>query len=291
MLRKLSLYLAPAIDFWRRIKYPVGYGLFAITITYGLWHAPSELWQLDLSWLLLSLAIIVFMFLLQQWQVMLFLRAHALDPGWLYPALFNARRGILNTVLPARSGTLLLAHNLTTKYPVTWRDFFYFFFLAGSISIYVSGLALVWLLWPWGYSAAMLLVSFIVAFYLARRASFRYATSLPTLLFLAVALYLATVTVLFALLRGLGYQLSFAEVSYFAIALNVLAQVSITPGNIGVREVLMGVIAPFVELPIAVGIIASSLLLILRLIIYGIFWVLLERLLNQTDRGDSSTTR
>lgn len=289
MLRQLKQRLALSVYAWRRIKYPVGYGLFAIAITYGLWHAPSELWQLSPFWLLLSLVVVVLMFLLQQWQVTIFLRAHGLNPGWLYPALFNARRGILNIVLPARSGTLFLVHDLTKKYPVTWRDFLYFFLVAGIVSVYVSGLALAWLLWPWGYSAALLFGSLIAAFYLARRGTFQYAAWLPNLLLLALALYLATVTVLFFLLRGLGYQLSFVEVSYLAIALNVLAQVSITPGNIGVREVLMGLIAPFVELPVAVGIIASSLLLIIRLIVYGIFWVLLEGLLRRPDRRDSST--
>ena len=289
MLRQLKQRLALSVYAWRRIKYPVGYGLFAIAITYGLWHAPSELWQLSPFWLLLSLVVVVLMFLLQQWQVTIFLRAYGLNPGWLYPALFNARRGLLNMVLPARSGTLFLVHDLTKKYPVTWRDFLYFFLVAGIVSVYVSGLALAWLLWPWGYSAALLFGSLIAAFYLARRGTFQYAAWLPNLLLLALALYLATVTVLFFLLRGLGYQLSFVEVSYLAIALNVLAQVSITPGNIGVREVLMGLIAPFVELPVAVGIIASSLLLIIRLIVYGIFWVLLEGLLRRPDRRDSNT--
>lgn len=289
MPRHVKEYLALSVNTWRRIKYPVGYGLFAIAITYGLWHAPSELWQLSPFWLFLSLVVVVLMFLLQQWQVSLFLRAHGLDPGYLYPALFNARRGILNTVLPARSGTLLLVHNLTKKYPVTWQDFLFFFLLSGVVSVYVSGLALAWLLWPWGYSATMLLVSFSAAFYVARRGAFKYATCLPKLLVLGLALYLATVTAVFFILRGLGYHLTFVEVSYFAIALNVLAQISITPGNIGVREILMGLMAPFVDLPIAVGIIASSLLLMIRIIIYGIFWAFLEGLLRQSDRRGSGT--
>ena len=99
------------------------------------------------------------MFFLQRWQVSLFLRAHGARSDWLYPALFNARKGILNTVLPARSGTLLLLHSLARHYAIKWHHNLYFSLLASAVSLYVSVLALVWILWPLSYSFALLLTS------------------------------------------------------------------------------------------------------------------------------------
>ena len=281
MHRSFKRFLAGILHNWRRIKYPVGYSLFAVALGYGMWHAPAELWQLSPGWLTASLGIVVVMFQLQLWQLNLFLRSHGAESGWLYPALFNARRGILNTLFPARTGTLLLLHSLKQKYSIRWPEFLHFFLLSGAISLYASGLALVWLLWPWGYSVLLLVSSLLLSIYIAHRARFRYADCVPGLLLLAVALYASTAAVFFCLLRGLGYSLSLTQVSYFAVVLNVLAQVSVTPGNIGVREVAMGLIAPFVTLPMAVGIIASSLLLVLRLLTYGVFWGGLEWLYRQ----------
>ncbi|MFO7603912.1 MAG: hypothetical protein R6X06_08860 [Gammaproteobacteria bacterium] len=279
----------PFIQVWNMIKAPMGYSLFIIAISYGLWHAPSELWELQLQWLLLSLAVIFVMFIFQLWQVTIFLKAHNKSPHWFYPALFNARRGFFNTVFPGRTGTILLLHNLMRHYAVSWQNFLYFFFIASLVSIYISIIALIWLIFPWGYSAIMLIASFCVSLYIPQLLAVRYASCIPTLILIALGLYICTVTAFYCLLRGLGYELSLIEVSHFAVVLNALAQVSITPGNIGVREVVIGVISPYVTLPISVGIIASSLLLILRLTVYGALWAIFEWAAKRGDNNNASS--
>jgi hypothetical protein len=267
---------ARATHRWERVKAPVGYALFALAIAYGLGHAPPELWQLQPLWLFPSLGVVMLMFFLQQWQVSVLLRYHGASSDWLYPVLFNARKGLLNTLLPARSGTLLLLHTLKEKYAIQWRDFLFFYLVASVASLWVSVLAGVWLLLPWAYSAVLFLLGLALAYYSARHVRFRYASCLPSLVFIAFSLFLATIAVFYCLLRGLGYALTVGEVAYFAVVLNVLAQIAITPGNIGVREVVMGLVAPFVALPAAVGIVASSLLLALRVGFYGLVWGFLE---------------
>lgn len=289
MLHRFKRLFTPLLGIWRRIKSPVGYSLFALAVGYGLLNAPDDLWQLQPFWLLVSLGVVAFMFFLQLWQVTILLHAHGARPGWLYPALFNARKGILNTVLPARTGTLLLLRSMIQRYAIGWQHFLSFFLLTGMTSFFISGLAVIWLLFPWGYSVALLLFSIMLSKILSRHVKFRYAAYIPALLLIAVGLYLATVALFYSLLHGLGYKLGVNEVSYFAVVLNVLAQVAITPGNIGVREVVMGLIAPHVTLPISVGIIASSLLLVLRLGVYGIFWVVLEWLWSRAEKSNSSS--
>ncbi|NEV64836.1 hypothetical protein [Thiorhodococcus minor] len=273
---------------WTRTRSPLGYTLFVVVVGYGFWKAPSEIWLLEARWMLAALAVIPAMFFLQLWQVRLFIAANGLNPGWLRPALLNAQKGTLNTVLPARSGTILFLHQLNYHYSIGWRDLFRFFVLAAGASLWVSILSVIWLIWPWQYSIACFLVSLALSVYLARDAGFRYAACLPELLLIALGLYLATVMAFYFLLLGLGYHLSFVEVSYFAIALNILAQISITPGNLGVREVLIGLVSPYVALPTAVGIIASTVLLVLRLTVYGAFWLLFEWLLRCEGRRGSA---
>ena len=242
---------------------------------------------MDLAWLLLSLGVILVMFVLQQVQVSVLLRSHGIQPGWLYPALFNARRGILNTLLPARSGTLVLLRGFTHRYGIQWHQFLFFFLVAGLVSTYVSAVALIGVLWPWAYSAGVAAASAALSVLFARRARFCYAATLPSLMLLAVGLYLSNAALLFCVLRGLGFGIDLIEAAYLAVVLNVLAQISITPGNLGVREIAIGAIAPHVGMPIAVGILGSSLMVVLRLGLYGAVWGALELLERPRDVGRS----
>jgi len=253
-----------------------GYSLFAVAIVYGVYNAPEEIWKIQIGWILVCVCIVIVMFFLQQWQLNLLLRCHAVKAGWLYPALLNARRGFLNTLLPGRSGSLVLLHNLMHKYDIKWRYYLQYYILSGLISIWVSVIATVGLLISWNYGALMLLSTFVIFYYFTKNKKFKYADRMHYLLFIAVCLFLAAVLLFFCILHGLGYALGLREASYFAVALNAIAQFSITPGNIGVREVVMGLVSPFVTLPMSVGVIAGSLVLVLRLTVYGMSWAILE---------------
>ncbi|MDM8561056.1 lysylphosphatidylglycerol synthase domain-containing protein [Candidatus Parabeggiatoa sp. HSG14] len=261
--------------FWSKIKYWLGYSLFVLAITYGLSHTPSELWQIRSIWLLLAALVVLTMFILQGWQVMIFLKYHHVQSHWLYPALFTARKGVLNTVLPAKSGTLVLITMLTKKYQLKWYDFIIFMLVGSIASLLVSLLGIVWLLFPLVYTLLLLLLILVMTYFSIRYRLFVYASCFPLLLIIAFGLYLSTIMAFFCLLRGLGFQLSFIDISYFAVVLNVLAQFSFTPGNVGVREIVVGIMAPYVSLPISVGIIASAILYIVRLLVYSVilFWL------------------
>jgi uncharacterized membrane protein YbhN (UPF0104 family) len=122
---------------------------------------------------------------------------------------------------------------------------------------------------------------------LARRSRFRYAGALASQMLLAVGLLLANTALLYCVLRGLGFGVGATDAAYLAVVLNVLAQISITPGNLGAREVAMGAIAPHVGVPIAVAILGSSLMVVLRLGLHGALCGALEWL----DRTRSADTR
>ncbi len=268
---------------WHQLKYWFGYSLFVVTITYGLWHAPAEVLQVQPVWLLCTIAVTVVIFMLQQWQVRVFLHYHQVEIDWFYPALFTARKGVLNTVLPAKSGTLILLNLLAERYQLKWYDFVIFMLVSSVASLLISLIGAVWVLLPLIYTLLLLLL-IMIATYIARQYSpFPYARCFPLLLVIASGLYFSTIMVFFFLLRGIGFELTLIDVSYFAIVLNMLAQFAFTPGNVGVREVVIGLISPYVALPISVGILASAIFYVIRLSVYamilgGLEWLNKDRL-------------
>ena len=73
-------------------------------------------------------------------------------------------------------------------------------------------------------------------------------------------------------------SVGFLPASYFAIALNALATVSTTPGNLGVREILLGAMAPYLSVSASAGILAGAIFQALRLALNGIALLGLERI-------------
>lgn len=287
MHQTYKILFAKTIQIWRKIKYPFGYSLFAVVLGYSLWNAPGEFWQIHSEWLILTILVNLVMFLLQYWQIRIFLQCHGVSSKGVFPALFNARRGVLNTLLPARSGSLLLLHTLSSKYGIKWHSFLIFSLITAGCAFWVSLLAAVWLLLPWFYGVGILLSSIVIGLYIGKRYSNKYISRLWELLLLSVGIYLSTVFMFFSILRGLGYELDLSQVGYFAVVLNVLAQIAITPGNVGVREVMVGMMSPYLALPVSVGVIASSMILVLRLGVYGVIWGALEWLNQQSEKSET----
>ena len=61
-----------------------------------------------------------------------------------------------------------------------------------------------------------------------------------------------------------------------AVILNTLALVNVTPGNMGIREMVMGAIAPMLSVPITVGILAGAAFFSIRIAIVGLLLVGME---------------
>jgi len=267
---------ADSTHLWRKVRYPFGYILFIGILTYGILNAPDEIWSVEPEWMLASFVLTLLLFIMQQWQVRVFLKANSVDHDWHFPTLLNARRGILNTIFPAKTGTLALLHTISSKYGIKWQDFLYFSILTSILSVYISLLALSLILLPTSIGTFMIVATLIISTYIYQSNRFIYAHSILFLLFIACAIFMITIGLFMCILMGLGYQLPLISITYFAIILNILAQVSITPGNIGVREAVLASASPYLDLPISVGIIAGSILLIIRLIVYGAIWGIAE---------------
>jgi hypothetical protein len=260
----------PTPNWLSRARFFVGYILFGGVIFYALRRAPEEVWKIAPSWLILALCVIVLMLLLQWSQVIIFLRAQGVKSGWYWPLMFTVKKGVLNAVLPAKSGTLVLMHMLTQHYPVRWHDYLRFSLTAGIASLIISAIALAWLVLS-NFLFSLVLITTLVGCYVASRAvSAFYMASLPMLLLNGLGQYMCVLLIFWSILGGLGYPIGLRDASYFSVTLNTLAQLTLTPGNIGVREAVMGMLAPYIALPVAVGIIAGGVFHVLRTTVYAI---------------------
>ncbi|RME33423.1 MAG: hypothetical protein D6786_07755 [Gammaproteobacteria bacterium] len=268
-----------------RLRLYAGYLLFAGTVIWGVWHAPPELWALDLPWLLLAAAMALLVFLLQALHVALFLRYHRLPPDWPCIALFTARKGLLNTILPAKSGTLVLLRTLTRRYPeLRWHDYLRYMLLGVVVSLMVSLLAALGLvLDPLPFTLACLFVTAVLV--LLSRLETAYLGCLPALALIATGLYLVILCSIWAVLRGLGHALDFPQASQLGITLNTLAQISITPGNLGARELLLGLVGRGLELPVSVGILAGAIFFTIRVLVFGLLLAATEWLVSRSGSG------
>ena len=269
-----------------KFKYWFGYTLFLIAITYGLWNPPPELWKIKPTWLLLASLVALAMFILQGWQIQIFLKYHNRKTGWVYPALFTAKKCVLNTILPAKSGTFILMNMLTNNYQLKWLDYIKFILLASIASLLVSALGTIWLLFHETYFFLLLLLITVTTYLSIRHRLFVYANCFPSLLIIAFCLFFSTILGFFCLLRGFGINTSIIDISYLAVALNTLAQFSFTPGNVGIREVIVGIIAPYISLPISIGVITSAIFYIIRLIVYAVMLFVLEWLFKKNKRSN-----
>lgn len=263
-------------ELFAAIRYWGGYMLFGGVIVYAFYHAPDEIWRLKLQWVAGAAVAMFAMMLLQMLQVVVFLRFHEVEHGWYWPTLFTVKKGILNAVLPARSGTLVLMRILTQRYPVKWHQYLRFSLVAASASLLMSGLAVAWLVLS---NAAFLFIfvgCILGSYFLSRFFPTFYVGRYLTLLAIALGLYGTMLLAFWCLLRGLNISVGFKDASYFATAVNTLAQLPLTPGNMGIREVVTGMVAPYVRLDPSVGILAGGIFHVVRTAVYGLVMITSE---------------
>jgi len=264
--------LLAALRFWG------GYALFGGVVIYGIYHAPEEIWKLKLQWLLLAVLVFLAMMVLQTLQVCIFLKVHDMKCGWFWPALFTVKKGVLNSVLPARTGTLALMYMLTQRYQVKWHEYLRFSIVASCASLLVSGLAFAWIVLSQVNFLMMFVGSILGCYVLSHVFSRTYMGRFVALFGVGLGLYTTMLISFWCLLNGLGMPLDFRATSYFATAVNTLAQLAVTPGNIGIRELVTGMVAPYVSLDIAVGIIVGGIFHVVRTTVYAVAMVALEKL-------------
>jgi hypothetical protein len=261
----------PASGRWVRLRAWAGYALFAGILVWAMFDAPHVLWQAEPFWLLAAVPFILLNLLFQVIQIRVFLvdRGVAI-PGWRVPVHFTLKKAVLNIVMPFRTGTLLMLRMLTNHYPVIGVDFVGFVVIASLYSLFLSILGAVWLFFPgvWFTSG---LILFLLLLGVARHSPrMPFTSCIWPLFFITLGLFATFTAGLWSLFHGFGHALPPRETVTMAVILNALALVNVTPGNMGIREMVMGVIAPMLSVPISVGILAGAAFFSIRIAMVGL---------------------
>lgn len=264
---------------WRLLKALLGYGLFFSCVIYAIQHFPGDPSTLEPLAFLLALLVTLFFYVVQWIQLVLLIRHHGNTPNWRWGLAFVGKRALLNIALPARIGTLALVVQLERRCGVPWHQYLTYSVFCALLSLAVSAVTLTGLLLGnmAGFSAGIALLA--VALLLGRRRWTRLPylyLSIPVTL-LAVAAFMCIMLSFYFVLHALGYTLSWWEAFGYSVALNTLAQIAITPGNMGVREVVLALLAPYLALPSATAILASSLLIAVRALGGGLLVLILDQ--------------
>lgn len=258
------------------IKFIAGYLLFALAVYYGVKNAPQEFWAMNYSSFLITAGFSVFQFILQYIQVNIFIRYHNISCFWLIPILFTARKGVLNTILPARTGTIMLMNMVLSGSNVKWYQYIVYMTTLALVSVVLSLIATLWILLPIHLALIFSIIFLLLSIFLSKNFTKFYLKCLPELLGIGILMIAILILIFGFLLNGMGYDVSLKESSYFAIVSNAMAQLAITPGNLGIRECLLGMISPLLKLPVAVGIIVGAVFFVIRLLVFSIILICVE---------------
>ncbi len=261
---------------WGRIRYWVGYGLFISAMIYSLYQAPDILWQLHLGWLTLAVACFILMFGIEIAQFFVFLHHHRIPLDIFVPIRFTAHKSIFNAILPAKTGTLLFLYMITRHYKLAWHEYVRFMITTTIVMLIVSGIVFVGMMFHIYYLLFALIIICLGILLIKSYMAQSYLQEIVPLCLISVGAYVCRVFIFWALLRSAGYDLGVKEASYFAIVTMTLAQVSITPGNIGIREVVLGWLAPYLALPMSVGVIIEALGQVIRMLVYAVILLVVD---------------
>ena len=172
--------------------------------------------------------------------------------------------------MPFRTGTLLMLQMLTNQYSVSSIDFVGFMVIASMYSLFFSVMGVIWLFMPEVWFAFSLILFLLIL------SVTRYSSRIPfsgcvwPLFFLALGLFATFTAALWVLFLGFGHELAPRQTVTMAVILNTLALVNVTPGNMGIREMVMGAIAPLLSVPIAIGILAGAAFFAIRIAVVGL---------------------
>jgi hypothetical protein len=256
---------------WIRFRTWAGYTLFAVILAWALADAPHILWQADPIWLLAAVPVVLLNLLFQVIQTRIFLQDRGVEnPGWRIPVHFTLKKAVLNVMMPFRTGTLLMLRMLTNNYPVISIDFIGFMVVASLYSLFLSILGAVWLFLPEVWFASGLILFLLLLSVTWHSPKIPFSGCVWPLFFIALGLFATFTAALWSLFQGFGHALPPRETVTMAVILNTLALVNVTPGTMGIREMVMGAIAPVLSVPITVGVLAGAAFFSIRIAIVGL---------------------
>lgn len=250
----------------RRLVQGASFSVFVIILAIAARHAPPNLERVRPAWLAAGFVLAALTTILQGVQNDMFLRHEGNPAGIGWATWFAAEKAWLNSILPAKAGTATALVILQRKWGLNWTRYLRFMMLCGGVSAVTSVAAMIVLVVPTLPASALAALAFTVL-----TAAIRPIFRLPWgALALLGALGLLNLAVLSggvaACLYGLGHALHLSSIAAIGVAMNTLALVAVTPGNFGVREAALAMLAPLVALDFGIVVQGAACYVFLRLL-------------------------
>jgi len=275
------------VDKRRTLLHVFGLALFLAILAYAIHKSPPQLGELYFGWFLVAVLAVLLVLCLQIIQTTIFIRVENLQTPWIWAAWFTAEKAWLNNLVPAKAGTASAIALLQLKFGVRWDRYLRFMLYAATLtaSASISGVILLarfdWI----SVVAAIFLYSFVSVLNLQL---YRLPFRMMFLMSLLGIVQLVILTLgLGACLIGLGYLTEWRDVFFAGISLNLLSIVSITPGNFGIRELVLAWVSQLTQASFSEVIQASTCFVFIRLIASVILAGALRPFALQVKGGDS----
>lgn len=250
----------------RRWLHVLGLALFVIVTGYALYRQPVVLREIDPLLILAGLLLASAATLLQGLHTYVFLGRREMQGRLLLATWLSAERAWLNTAFPAKAGTIATVAVISGKLKLGIASYLRFSGLSAGITAAISvvGAALMLLDDPWLRVAAVASMGLLLPL---SRLVHPVRTPELALLVASAGLNLVAISLGIAVcILGLGHDpLSLQDAISVGLALNLLSIVSITPGNFGVRELALALIAPLLGADVEVVLQGSACYVVLRL--------------------------
>lgn len=261
----------------RRWLHVVGLLAFAAATVYAVRHQPPEMRDIAPGWLALGSLLALASTFLQAIHTHVFLAERPIAGRLLVATWLTAERAWLNTLLPAKAGTLTAMAVISSKLGISMARYVRFAVLSATVTAMISlvGVAALLVQDPWARAAIIASVLLLVP------ASRWIYPVLPGQAFSLVGSGILTLLTISAgistCIVGLGHaSLTTQDSASIGLVLNLLSVVAITPGNFGVRELLLAAVSPILEVDMAVVLQGSACYVVLRLAASALLAMLLR---------------
>jgi len=252
---------------YRKIAHVVGIALFIVLTIYAVRSQPISPQQIDPHLLIVSCLLAAASVVFQSGVVYVLLPALSLGERSLVAVWLTAEKAWLNSVAPAKAGTIASSAILVRRYGISISSNVRLLVANGAITLCLSCLGALFLLVQPTLAALMaipILGMLLVAAWYVSGAEIGHIALIAGCA--SVNMVLLTLGVAGCVV-GLGHDIGAADVLKTGATLNALSVVSITPGNFGIRELVLASLRSAVDIDVALILQGSSAYVLLRLVV------------------------
>ena len=219
-------------------------------LVWAFYAAPDQRFEIHSGWLAAACALAAIAALLQLLITWYFVSWYGGTRETASVCRFVGLKGLMNLWLPASAGTVLLLPRFCRDTGLSWRDYVIFL---GVLAVAMTGATLSVMLAGfehWWAALVVLAAGLVLPMLMANGRRWALPRSarngVPVL---ASASAIANLFVAFCLIRALTPEIQLDDTLLVAASIGLTNLANITPGNLGIRELVVAAIAQVQVLP------------------------------------------